>query len=172
MKDYFVWRLFSDDLYKSLMEIIKSGYIKPSYQTNNVSLFGHAKGSKYIYMTLNIVGDGTVKFYINPYYFTHIYLNFGWIGEPNYKSRMITKENIKIFKKEIKQYIDNLNKSNKVLYDLLQNFQLMTHEFLTSKKIKIKNAVYKIELNRGIDNIVDIENKIKVKYPHIIIKYS
>jgi len=43
---YLIHTAFEEDI----LLILKDGYLKSSYQTGNIRIFGHKSGSKYIYI--------------------------------------------------------------------------------------------------------------------------
>lgn len=169
---YFIWRLFSNNITDSMNNIINSGYIKPSFKSKNVGLYGIPKGSKYIFLSYYSKKNkkyftklgGPIRFIINPFYFKKIYYNIGWHGKLNNKKPIdTTAEHLYEIESEI---ISSLTKKK----DIEETDKLMSHELLTNKSINLEKAVIKIEIQKNLENIDEIIKKINSKYPNIKVK--
>jgi hypothetical protein len=74
-------------IHYDFLDIIKSGKLKSSSKTKNVSMFGRTKGSKHIFLRIGLEDD-LGNFYLDPSFLlkTSFYLQLGWVnGEPNTK---------------------------------------------------------------------------------------
>lgn len=154
---------------ESIYEILKSGKMKSSSKTKNVRLYGIDKGSKYIYLRLNINDDQNANLYfsIDLLLYHIFYLHKGWNADPiehkKIDGRKINHKELKILLLKFYEEI--------ILYVKKYNIQLLliSNEILVKNNIKIKNFLKKIKLNHKNEKIIKY---IKKYYPNVEIILS
>jgi hypothetical protein len=77
---------------EDILIILKDGYLKASYETKNIKMYGQAQGSRYIYLRLDKRGDyGNFILDENLLLENNFYLKTGWSGEANTEKSLIHK---------------------------------------------------------------------------------
>lgn len=167
---YLIHTAFEEDI----LSILKDGYLKSSYQTGNIRMFGQETGSKYIYLRLGKRNDwGNLILDSNLLLENNFYLKTGWSGEAFTANNNLVKGNdynSNTLKKLIQQFNIVVNKyykkKSKEKYPIPP---MMSNEILVKKKIPLKKYLVQINLTKQDKKIIDYVEK---NYPNTQILYN
>jgi hypothetical protein len=147
---------------------LKDGYLRSSYQTGNIKMYGQSKGSYYIYLRLEKKNDyGNFILDENLLLENNFYLKTGWTGEADtdksniYKSDDFNKNTLKKLIQKFNQMVNNyLNKNSQKEFPIPL---MMSNEILVKKKINLKKYLIQINLSKCDKKIIDYVEK---NYPN------
>jgi len=147
-----------------ILDILKDGYLRSSYQTKNIKMYGQPEGSRYIYLRLNKKKDyGTFILDENLLLENNFYLKTGWSGEAYtekinmYKGNDYNKNSLKKLIQKFNQIVNNYFK--KKSQNEFPIPPLMSNEILVKKKINLKKYLIQINLSKCDKKIIDYVEK-------------
>lgn len=149
-----------------LLDILKDKYLKSSKVTKNVRMFGHPRGSKYIYVRLGKKKDFATLYLDSELLLEqNFYLNIGWKVNPT--SSVIKGNNLNKTKLE-----DLLSDFNKRVNNYIHSFMrpkgldvvMMSNEILLTKQVSLKKFLVKVAVAVENDKIIDY---LKAEYPNV-----
>lgn len=153
---------------KNILNILKDGYLRSSYQTKNVKMYGQHQGSRYIYLRLDKKNDyGNFILDENLLLENNFYLKIGWTGEADtekknmYKSENYNKNSLKKIIQQFNQMVNNYLKNNS--QNQFPIPLMMSNEILVKKKINLKKYLIQINLSKCDTKIIDYVEK---NYPN------
>lgn len=158
----------SDD---EFLEVLKSGYLKPSSKTKNIKASGREEGSKFIF--LQITNDKSLDmmcYHLSPDFLkeNRFLLLRGWGGWDDIKRKeLINGKELseEEFKKELK---DMKNKVDKYIKNTQHRIKDMSHEIIVSNQINLKKYLKRIIVPKNYTKTIEY---LKEKYPHVKIEY-
>lgn len=153
---------------EDILNILKDGYLRSSYKTKNIKMYGQPKGSHYIYLRLGKKNDyGNFILDENLLLENNFHLKTGWTGEAYtnksnmYKSDDYNKNSLKKLIQKFNQIINNyLKKNSKNEFPIPL---MMSNEILVKKKINLKKYLIQINLSKCDKKIIDYVEK---NYPN------
>ncbi len=154
---------------EDILNILKDGYLRSSYQTKKIKMYGQPEGSQYIYLRLSKKNDyGTFILDENLLLKNNFYLKTGWSGEADtekkklYKGSDYNKKSLKKliqkFNQMVNNYLKKFNSQNEFPIPLM-----MSNEILVKNKINLKKYLIEINLSKCDKKIIDCVEK---NYPN------
>ena len=162
--------IFDNNQPKTLYKILSDGFLRSSSKTKNSKLFGHEKGSPYIFIKIPF-DDGimaTTLILDEKLLLEHsFYLHTNWSGK-------VDKSEKKYIGKELSssELSKILNKFEKDIEKNGGSNSFMSNEILVKNNISLKKYLLEIRiLKKHIDNMPELLEYITTHYTNVKVTY-
>ncbi len=157
--------IFGNNQSKTLYKILNDGYLKSSSKTKNSKLYGHKKGSPYIFLKVPTgVGDMLTTLILDEKLLLehNFYLHTEWTGEVDKnEKKYIGKE---LSSSELSKILNKFEKNiHKSLFDLN-----MSNEILVKNNISLKKYLLEIKImKKWLEESPQLLEFISTNYPNV-----